>query len=66
MMIRPNYCKYGNFGVIFISQNLNILLIRKFLNLRVSAHVFNNVYGDSLLARTLNLLGNQFANISKN
>ena len=35
----------------FISRVFYFLIISEFLNLRVSVHVFYNVYSDSLLAR---------------
>ena len=60
------YCKFGNFHVAFISRIFYIRIISEFLNSRVSVHVFYKVYSDSLLARTLNSRGNQFANISEN
>ena len=61
-----NYCKSGNFRVTFVSRIFYFRIISEFLNSRVSVHVFFNVYSDSLLARTLNSRGNQFANISEN
>ena len=60
------YCKSGNFCVIFISQIFYFRINSEFLNSRVSVRVFYKVYSDSLLARTLNSRGNQFANISEN
>ena len=36
------------------------------MNLRKSVHIFYKVHSDSLLARTLNSRGNQFANIIEN
>ena len=59
-------CKFRNFRESFISLIFYFRIISEFLNSRVSVHVFYKVYSDSLLARTLNLRGNQFANISKN
>ena len=50
----------------FISRIFYFRIINEFLNLQVSVHVFYKVYNDSLLARTLNSQGNQFANISEN
>ena len=61
-----DYCKFGNFRVTFISRFFYIRIISEFLNSRVSVHVFYKVYSDSLLAKTLNSRGNQFANISEN
>ena len=60
------YCKFGNFLVTFISRIFYFQIISEFLNSRVSVRVFYKVNSDSLLARTLNLRGNQFANISEN
>ena len=60
------YCKFGNFRVTFISRIFYFRIISDFLNSRVSVHVFYKVYCDSLLTRTLNSRGNQFANISEN
>ena len=60
------YCKFGNFRVTFISRIFYLRIISEFLNSRVSVHVSYRVYSDSLLARTLNSRGNQFANISEN
>ena len=60
------YCKFGKFHVTFISGIFYFRIISEFLNLRVRVHVFYKVYCDSLLARTLNSQGNQFANISEN
>ena len=50
----------------FISRIFNFRIISEFLNSRVSVNVFFKVNSDSLLARTLNSRGNQFANISEN
>ena len=50
----------------FIYGNFYFRIISEFLNSRVSVHVFLNVYSDSLLARTLNSRGYQFANINEN
>ena len=61
-----SYCKFGNFRVTFISRFFYFRIISEFLNSRVSVHVFYKVYSDSLLAKTLNSRGNQFANISEN
>ena len=60
------YCKLGNFRVTFISRIFYFRIFSEFLNSRTSVHVFYKVYSDSLLARTLNSRGNQFANISEN
>ena len=60
------YCKFVNFRVTFISRIFYLRIISEFLNSRVSVHVSYRVYSDSLLARTLNSRGNQFANISEN
>ena len=60
------YCKFENFGVTFISQIFYIQIISEFLNLRVSVHVFYNVYSDSFVVRTLSSRGNRFRNISEN
>ena len=57
------YCKFGNFRVTFISRIFYFQIISEFLNSRVSVHLFYKVYCDSLLARTLNSRGNQFAKI---
>ena len=65
-MTALKYCKFGNFRVTFISRIFYLRIISEFLNLRVSVHVLYRVYSDSLLARTLNSRGNQFANISEN
>ena len=45
---------------------LNTVNSREFSHPRVSVHVFYKVYSDTLLARTLNSRGNQFANYSEN
>ena len=50
----------------FILQIFYFRIIDEFLNSRVSVHVFYKVYSDSLLARTLNLRGNQFAIVNEN
>ena len=50
----------------FVSGIFYFQIISEFLNSRVSVLVFYKVYNYSLLARTLNSRGNQFANISKN
>ena len=63
---KSEYCKFGNFRVTFISRIFYLRIISEFLNSRVSVHVLYRVYSDSLLARTLNSRGNQFANISEN
>ena len=49
----------------FILRTFYLRIISEFFNSRVSVHVFYKVYSDSLLARTLNSRGNQFANISE-
>ena len=66
MFIQKKYCKFGNFHVTFISRIFYFQIISEFLNLRESDHVFYKACSDSLLARTLNSRGNQFANISEN
>ena len=66
LKLRLDYCKFGNFRVTFISRIFYLRIISEFLNSRVSVHVLYRVYSDSLLARTLNSRGNQFANISEN
>ena len=65
-LVGKDYCKFGNFRVTFISRFFYFRIISEFLNSRVSVHVFYKVYSDSLLARTLNSRGKQFANISEN
>ena len=50
----------------FISRMFYFQIISELLNSRVSVHVLNKADSDSLLARTLNSRGNQFANISEN
>ena len=52
--------------MIFISRIFYFRIISEFLNSRVSVHVFYKVNSDCLLARTLNLRGNPFANTSEN
>ena len=63
------YCRFGNFRVIFISRIFHFRIIHEFLNSRVSMQltkivIQKKVY--SILARTLNLRGNELANISEN
>ena len=63
---KTNYCKFGNFCVTFISQFFHFRIISVLLNSRMNALVVNEAYRNSLLARTLNLQDNEFANISEN
>ena len=50
----------------FSHAQAHFRIIIELLNARMSVHVFYKVYIDSLLARTFNSRGNQFANISEN
>ena len=63
---QSKYCKFGN---LLCDINLQIFcfqFISEFLISRASVHIYYKAYSVTLLARTLNLRGNQFANISEN
>ena len=59
------YCKSGNFRMVFILQIFYFRNISEFLNSLVSAHAVNKANSNSLLVRTLFSRGNEFANISE-
>ena len=66
MILKNSYCKSGNFRVTFISRVFAFQNISEFLNSRASTSAVYNVYSNFLIARTLFLRGDEFANISEN
>ena len=67
--MHEEYCRFGNFLVIFISQIFHLGNIHEFLNLRASIRltkiaIYRLVF--TISARTFNSRGNKFSNISEN